>query len=97
MNTVYPLLPVAVLTLMAYFITWLFSQWGMITLKAHRKFWNILLLLTFLVCGLSGLFSIVKINYKLDIPWYDQILRWHVVLGAGMVFVSFFHLSILIL
>ncbi len=93
MNTVYPLLPVAVLTLMAYFITRLFSQWGMITLKAHRKFWNILLLLTFLVCGLSGLFSIVKINYKLDIPWYDQILRWHVILGAGMAFISFFHLS----
>lgn len=93
MNTVYPLLPVAVITVLAYFITWWFSEWGMITLKTHRKFWNVLLLMTFLVSGLLGLLSVIKVNYKLDIPQYDQMLRWHVIAGTGMVIISFFHLS----
>ena len=93
MNTVYPLLPVAVLTLMAYVITRLFAEWKIIMLRTHRKIWNVLLLVTFFVCGLSGLLSIVKVNYKLNIPHDDALLRWHVVAGAVMVFVAFFHLS----
>jgi spermidine synthase len=93
MNTPYPLFPVAVITVLAYIITWWFSEWGMMRKQVHRKFWNILLLAAFLVAGLFGLLSVIKINYKLDIPQYDQILRWHVIFGIGMVIISFFHFS----
>lgn len=93
MNTAYPLFPVAVLMFMAYLITRVFAEWEIITLKTHRKFWNVLLLLVFLISGLSGLLSVIKINYKLEIPLYDQILKWHVIFGTGMVIISFFHLS----
>ncbi len=93
MNTVYPLFPVSVITILAYFISLIFTQWGIFTLKSHRKFWNVLLLITFLVSGLLGLLSVVKVNYKLEIPYYDLLLKWHVALGIGMVFIAFFHLS----
>lgn len=93
MNTVYPLLPVTVMMVLAYVMTLWFSGWGMITPKAHRKFWNSLLLAAFLATGLLGLLSVIKINYKLDITIYDLILRWHVIFGIGMVIISLFHFS----
>ena len=93
MNTAYPLLPVSVVSLLAYLTTWGFSAWGIFSRKLHRKIWNYALLVTFLVSGLLGLVSVIKINYKLEIPGYDQLLRWHVSVGIGMVIISLFHLS----
>jgi spermidine synthase len=93
MNTAYPLIPVSVITILAWFTTFLFARWEIFSGKSHRKFWNILLLVTFLVSGLLGLLSVVKVNYKLEIPHYDQYLQWHVAFGIGMVFISLFHLS----
>ncbi|HNW49635.1 MAG TPA: hypothetical protein PKH79_01050 [Prolixibacteraceae bacterium] len=93
MNAAYPWFPVSVITILAYFTTWLFTRWGIFTLKSHRKFWNYLLLVTFLISGMIGLVSVVKINYKLEIPNYDQLLRWHVSFGIGMVVIAIFHFS----
>ncbi|MFC2086573.1 hypothetical protein ACFLSA_00190 [Bacteroidota bacterium] len=93
MNIAYPLIPISVIIILAYFITWLFSKWGIFTLKSQRKFWNILLLLAFIINGFIGLLSVIKINYKLDIPQYDRYLKWHVILGIGMVLIALFHLS----
>lgn len=93
MNTAYPLFPVTVLTLFAWLVTRLFAFWEIFPLKTHRKFWNYLLLVTFLVSGLLGLLSVVKVNYKLVIPGYESYLKWHVSFGIAMVIISFLHLS----
>ncbi len=93
MNTAYPLFPVTLITFLAYFTTWLFSKWDIITLKSHRKFWNYLLLISFLISGLLGLLSVVKVNYKLEIAWYNTYMQWHVSFGIALVLIAFFHLS----
>ncbi len=93
MNIAYPLFPVTVITILAYFTTWLFSKWDIFTVKSHRKFWNYLLLISFLISGLLGMLSVVKVNYKLQIPIYDTLMQWHVAFGIAMVIISFFHLS----
>lgn len=93
MNTEYPLIPVTTLLLLIYLSTWLFSGWEIFSWKTHQKFWNYLLLIAFLVSGLLGILSVIKINYKLEIPAYDIFLQWHVAFGIGMVIISFFHLS----
>lgn len=93
MNKAYPLIPVLVLTLVVYIVSWLFAYWGIISRKGFRKFWNILLLISFIISGLLGIFSVIKINYKLTIPGYEQYLQWHVSAGIAMVFIAFIHLS----
>lgn len=93
MNTAYPLFPVTIVTFLFYFTTFLFSKWKIVPVKSHRKFWNYLLLLTFLVSGILGMLSVVKVNYKLEIPGYDTYMQWHVSFGIAMVFIAFFHLS----
>lgn len=93
MNTAYPLFPVTVITILAWLTTWLFSKWDIFQVKTHRKTWNYLLLITFLVSGILGMLSVVKVNYKLQIPGYETLMQWHVAFGIGMVIISFFHLS----
>lgn len=93
MNTAYPLFPVSVITILAYLFTWLFGRWGIFNRKSHRKFWNVVLLISFLISGLLGLLSVVKVNYKLDIPGYETLMQWHVSFGIGMVIIAVFHLT----
>lgn len=93
MKTAYPLFPVSAILILAYFFTWMFYRWGIFSLQTHRKFWNYLLLTAFLVSGLLGILSVIKVNYKLEIPKYDTYLKWHVVFGIALVFIAFFHLS----
>ena len=93
MNAAYPLFPVTIITLLAYFTTRIFARWEVFPLKWHRKFWNYMLLCAFLVSGLLGLLSVVRVNYKLEIPRYETYLQWHVAFGIAMVFIAFFHLS----
>lgn len=92
MDTAYPLITISFIIFTGYFITWLFSVWKIFPHKDHLKFWNYILLITFLISGIIGLISVVKINYKLDIPGYEQLLRWHVNFGIAMALISFFHL-----
>ncbi len=91
MNTAYPLLSVSILIILFYSLSFALSQIGMVSKVNHRKFWNVLLLITFLVTGLIGLLMAVKINYKLEIPFYDQFVGYHVDFGIGMAMIGFFH------
>ncbi|MDX9882740.1 MAG: hypothetical protein RBS73_11810 [Prolixibacteraceae bacterium] len=91
MNTAYPLLPLTVLLIAFYAFSSVLSRLGIVSRANHRKFWNVLLLLTFLTAGLLGLLLVVKINYKLEIPFYDQLLKYHVEFGIAMALIGFIH------
>ncbi|MGC9343607.1 MAG: hypothetical protein ACP5E3_12965, partial [Bacteroidales bacterium] len=93
MNTAYPLIPVTILTLRVFITTRLFAAWNIFPLKWHRKFWNYLLLIAFLISGLLGILSVIKINYKIEIPGYEKYLQWHVAFGIALVIIAFIHLS----
>ncbi|MDP2335389.1 MAG: hypothetical protein Q8N05_02850 [Bacteroidota bacterium] len=91
MNTAYPLLPISILVILFYSLSFAFSRMGLVSKANHRKFWNILLLIAFLTTGLIGLLMVVKINYKLVIPFYDELQGYHVGFGIGMAVIGFFH------
>lgn len=91
MNTSYPLFSVAILVILFYSLSFAFSRLGLVSKINHRKFWNVLLLIAFLTTALIGLLMVVKINYKLVIPVYDQLVSFHVGFGIGMAVIGFFH------
>ena len=91
MNTVYPFWTITILIVLFYAMSFAFSRIGLVSKVAHRKFWNVLLLLSFLISGLLGLLMVLKVNYKLQIPAYEQLVLLHVDFGIGMVVVGLFH------
>lgn len=78
--------------LVAYLLTWFLSRKNLLKKATHRKIWNVLLLITFLVTGLIGLFLVVQLNYKIGFTWFSDLLYWHVQFGIAMAAISIFHL-----
>lgn len=74
-----------------YLISSLLHRYGEIRKSTHRKIWNSLLLITFLVTGLIGIFMVLQLNYEFSIPWFRSLLYWHVEFGIAMASISFFH------
>ncbi len=75
-----------------YILTWYLSKRKFISKQLHRQIWNVLLLFTFLVSGLLGLFLVVQINYQFAIPFFRDILYWHVQFGIGMAIICIIHI-----
>jgi len=92
MNQPYSLIPIALIILLLYFFSWGLAKTGEIRIINHRRFWNILLLLTFLVTGGLGILLIIQINYRIEAPWIKKVLKWHVDFGIALVCVALIHL-----
>ncbi len=91
MSTAYPIYGITVPVILFYLLSAAFVRMGLISKVSHRKFWNVLLLITFLVTGLIGLTMVIKINYKLEIPYYESLMGYHVEFGIGMAIIGFIH------
>lgn len=91
MNNGYPLFPVAFLVILSYALSYILVRLGLLSKVNHRKFWNSSLLIVFLVTGLAGLVMVLKINYKLTIPFYTKLLDFHVDFGIGMAILGLIH------
>jgi spermidine synthase len=74
-----------------YLISYLFCQAGYFSLKFHRRIWNTILAISFILTAVAGLFLALQISYKWDIPSIKQILKIHVESGIGMAFTAIFH------
>ncbi|MCD4770720.1 MAG: hypothetical protein K8R35_11205, partial [Bacteroidales bacterium] len=84
---------IGILSLLFYLITLAGRYKGFISSAAHRSFWNIVLLITFVLTATAGIFLALHINYKWDIEGVEKLITWHVEFGIGMSFTAIFHLS----
>ncbi len=75
-----------------YLISFIFYRIGLFSQARHRKIWNTILAVTFLITALAGLFLALQINYKWDLPVVKSVLKWHVETGAGFAITGVFHL-----
>ena len=89
---VYHLLPISLLLIILYAITDILSKKKIISVVNHRKIWNILLLITFLISGILGILLVIKINFGAVISLPFNILFWHVETGIAMFAISIFHI-----
>ena len=91
MNFPYLLFPIAIILLILYFFSLFLSKLSIIKTSTHRKIWNVLLLIAFLVTALLGLTLAIQVNYKFKIPFLRQLLTLHVDFGIGMTMIAVFH------
>jgi len=63
------------------------------SVRTHRKIWNILLLGTFTATGVSGLVLAVALAYGVTLRLPFSLLLWHVEAGIAMTLISFFHVG----
>jgi spermidine synthase len=76
-----------------YLISFCFYRADFFSLALHRKIWNSILAVTLLFVALAGVFMALQINYKWNVPFIKQLLRWHVELGIGSTLICIFHFS----
>lgn len=88
----YHFAPISLILILLYFITHILSKKKIISIADHRKIWNFLLLITFLISGLLGILLIIKINFRIRIPLPFNTLFWHVEIGIAMLVISIFHI-----
>lgn len=87
----YHLVPISLILVLLYFITHILSKRKIISIVNHRKIWNILLLISFLISGLLGILLIIEINFGIKFPLPFNSLFWHVEVGIAMFVISIFH------
>ncbi len=92
MNPPYLLFPIGVLAFLLYLLSHFLVRNSFISKIVHRKIWNTILLIAFLVTAILGLILTIQINYKFEIPYIKQILTLHVDFGIAMSMVGTFHL-----
>lgn len=78
--------------LVLYTLSYFFYRSGFYTLQYHRRLWNVLLAVIFVVTALAGLLLALQITYKWNIPFIKTILKWHVEIGTGLAVTGFLHL-----
>jgi spermidine synthase len=74
-----------------YLISYFFYRNGFYSQQDHRKLWNLVLAIAFLLAGTAGIFLALQINYKWNIPFIKTVLKWHVECGIGLAFAGIFH------
>jgi hypothetical protein len=84
--------PISAIILISYFVSFILVKNKKISPVVQCRFWNIILLISFLISGMLGLVLAVFIDLKLSIMWYRQLLSLHVKTGTVMALVSIFHL-----
>ncbi len=87
----YHLISMGALILFFYIVSLLLVHFGFLPRHQSRRFWNILLLSFFISTALLGLILVIKVNYKLNIPWAEEALQWHVECGIGFAMLALFH------
>ncbi len=89
----YPFIPLSIAILGMYAASSFAARAKLITLLAHRRIWNSILLISFLASGLLGLLLVIRINYGYAFPLGLNQLWWHVTAGVVMALVSFAHIA----
>lgn len=89
----YQLVLITIITMLLYWLTHFLSAKKKISVLAHRRIWNLVLLLSFLISGVFGILLIIRINWGWYLTLPFNILYWHVEIGTVMFLVSLFHIA----
>ncbi|MBC8526523.1 MAG: DUF4405 domain-containing protein [Candidatus Cloacimonetes bacterium] len=87
----YHFIPIVIGLVILYLISFVLSKLKIFTRLTHRRIWNCILLISFLLSSIFGIMLIIRINFGLSIVLPINILFWHVEFGIVMFVVGIFH------
>ena len=87
----YYLVPLSFTLIALYLSSLMLVRIGSISAPLHRKAWNLALLLSFVVCGATGLLIALRIDLKWDVPYMSLVSFWHNETGITMTLIAAFH------
>lgn len=88
----YNIILITSIVLLAYLLTFILVKAGKLKKLSHRKIWNVILLITFLVSCLLGFLLALQINYGFCMDWFRSFLKWHVEFGIAMTLIAVIHI-----
>ncbi len=88
----YHFLIILISILILYGVSVFLVKKNKINLITHRRIWNVLLLITFVISGITGLVLAFCIDMNISFPIYKEFLWFHVEFGIAMAIISIFHL-----
>ncbi|RLD82864.1 MAG: hypothetical protein DRJ10_04585, partial [Bacteroidetes bacterium] len=92
MQEKYDLIAITTNSLLLYGLSYILVKLGILNKTYHRRFWNTLLLISFIVAGGLGIFMVFQINYDWDISFIDDITFFHVDFGIALFIIALFHI-----
>lgn len=92
-NTDYFVIPISLIILTIYIISYVLIKKNIITPKKQKKLWSIFLLMTTLGSGLTGIILIISINFAIYL-YNNIILFYHVEISIIMVLITLIHIHI---
>jgi len=87
----YGFLPVVAVSLFVYTLSYLLTKTKYLRFLSHRRIWNILLLISFVVAGLIGIFMAFIYSFELNVDIPYVMLQIHVGFGLVWFVIAFFH------
>lgn len=90
---IFDIVPITLVLLAFYFLTYFLARKNKITMLTHRRIWNVLLLITFLISGILGLLLAIRINYGWSVQVPFNMTEIHVEAGIAMMIITFFHIA----
>ncbi len=87
----YNLLEISIIVLILYSLSWLFTKYHLISKRLHKRIWNLLLLISFIISCFLGIILIIQINYGIWPALRLEFLYWHVQVGIVMTLIGLFH------
>ncbi|MBM4240595.1 MAG: hypothetical protein FJ150_02820 [Euryarchaeota archaeon] len=88
----YNIIPVSILLIGAYILSFVFYKRGFIRKVLHVRIWNILIFFSFLIVGVFGIILIAFIENGITTPISQKMLFWHVEVGIALLAISIFHI-----
>jgi spermidine synthase len=74
-----------------YLLSYFFFRIGYYSVQVHKKLWNAILAIFFIITAFAGIYLALQTNYKWSVPIIKSILKWHVEFGIGMAVTGIFH------
>ncbi len=90
-STNYYFVPISIIIILLYFLSFILYKTKKMSFVVHKKIWNVLLLITFLISAILGLLLVIRIQFGLVMNPPIDVLFWHVVAGIPMAIISIFH------